>query len=623
MASGRIAPATLDKIRSRIDLVRLVEDVVGPMRRSGKNFMAKCPFHQDDSPSFSVSPEKQLYHCFGCGASGTAFTFLQQRENIPFNEAVRKLAARAGVEVKELEGDPLTSEEQSVAAANRYAREHFHEWLMNPSTGKSAQEYLIGRGITVETMKELQLGYVPDGWDNLMKVMLRADFDAETLLQAGLIRRNEQGREYDYFRHRIIFPINNLHGEVVAFGGRAMDDDSKPKYLNSPETPLYKKGEILYFLDRARKEISDSRRALITEGYMDVISLYQHGIVNAVASLGTALTDSHARVLKRYTDEVIFVFDGDEAGSRAVSRGAPHFLREGFRANVVVLPEGVDPDDFVQKNGTEAFNARVDDALPLVEFQLRQAAKDADLTDAEVKIEIIGEIAELLRHVQNPILMKDYAQRVADGLDLHIQDVWSELRRHRVSLRTPPPPKSAQEAVGHKPRLAVERQLLTCLLNAPQKIGSVFDQIGPGDFVDVKHQELAKILWQTDRDQEDATPQRLMEVCFDDDVRGLIAELMIEARSLPDIESATQGCVTKMVGDTLRQMERQHLESTSKGEEIDELELAKELLELSQNRREFRQTQVERERARIDQERAEKARQRKTGAKRDPVEQPS
>ena len=298
MPSGRIPQETISLIRSRVDLVRIVEESGVALRRTGKNFVGKCPFHQDDTPSFSVSPDNQFYKCFGCGAGGTVFTYVEQREQMSFPEAVRKLAARAGIAVAE-ESDDRSSDEQDVSAANRFAREHFHEWLMDDDAGKPAREYLIGRGITVETMEELTLGYAPEGWDNLLKAMTGAGFSVEALLAAGLLRENDRGRRYDYFRDRIIFPIHDPGGRPVAFGGRALDD-ATPKYLNSPETAVYTKGNVLYFLDRARRPMQDQRMALVAEGYMDVIALYQAGVRNVVASLGTALSETK----DQETDEI-------------------------------------------------------------------------------------------------------------------------------------------------------------------------------------------------------------------------------------------------------------------------------------------------------------------------------
>jgi|SaaInl4_135m_RNA_FD_contig_81_314561_length_11324_multi_5_in_0_out_0_7 DNA primase len=583
MPSGRIPQETISLIRSRVDLVRIVEESGVALRRTGKNFVGKCPFHQDDTPSFSVSPDNQFYKCFGCGAGGTVFTYVEQREQMSFPEAVRKLAARAGIAVAE-ESDDRSSDEQDVSAANRFAREHFHEWLMDDDAGKPAREYLIGRGITVETMEELTLGYAPEGWDNLLKAMTGAGFSVEALLAAGLLRENDRGRRYDYFRDRIIFPIHDPGGRPVAFGGRALDD-ATPKYLNSPETAVYTKGNVLYFLDRARRPMQDQRMALVAEGYMDVIALYQAGVRNVVASLGTALSDTHARLLKRYTDEVCFVFDGDEAGVRAVERGAPQFLREGFRTKVVTLPAGQDPDDFVMEEGGDAFRARVADAASLIDFRLNRLARERDFSDPETKVAVIADLADLLQHVRNPIVLRDYGARLQRELGVEAVDLWRELRRHKVQMPTGEADPANVQGQLTKPRVALERQLLTLLMAEPQHINGVFEHISPFDFQGEAYQELAKILWESARNGADVDPHTLMETCYDDSLRESIAGMMTQARELPNVEEEIRDHVDKMVKDSLRDAERQYVINRLGESDADELEVAKEILDLSKARR--------------------------------------
>ncbi|MAF10265.1 DNA primase [Candidatus Poribacteria bacterium] len=582
MPSGRIPQATISLVRSRVDLVRIVEESGVALRRTGKNFVGKCPFHQDDTPSFSVSPDNQFYKCFGCGAGGTVFTYVENREQITFPEAVRKLAARAGIPVAE-EEDGRSGDEQDIAAANRFAREHFHERLMDADAGKPAREYLLGRGITLETMGELTLGFAPEGWDGLLTVMTDAGFSVDALLAAGLLRENDRGRRYDYFRNRIIFPIHDPGGRPVAFGGRALDD-ATPKYLNSPETAVYTKGNVLYFLDRARRPMQDSRMVLVAEGYMDVIVLYQAGVRNAVASLGTALSDTHARLLKRYTDEVCFVFDGDEAGIRAVERGAPQFLREGFRTKVVTLPPGQDPDDFVRAEGAEAFQSRVADAASLIDFRLNRLARERDFTDPETKVAVIADMADLLRHVRNPIVLREYADRLRRELSVDARDLWRELRSHKVQVPAGPvdPSSSQQQA---KPRLLVEKQLLTLLMSEPQHILGVFESISPYDFEGEPHQELGKVLWELARDGAEVDPHTLMETCFDDSLRELVAGMMTQSRSLPNVEEEIRDHVDKMVRDSLRRAEQQYLSNRLGEGDADELAVAKEMVELSKQRR--------------------------------------
>lgn len=579
MSHRRIPTATLERIRERIDLVRLVEESGVVLRRAGKNYIGKCPFHRDDTPSFSVSPEKQLYHCFGCGASGTVFTFVAKRENLDFEEAVRKLAARVGVPLEETLATP--PEEQQILAANRLARELWYARLLDPEEGRAAREYLAERGIRDETIREQKLGYSPPAWDFLLNAMVRHGFSEDLLVKAGLLRQREGGGYYDYFRNRILFPILNERGDVVAFGGRALNDES-PKYLNSPETPLYKKNEVLYFLSFARSAIQEEGRALITEGYFDAISLYQAGIKNVVASLGTALSETHARLLKRLCEEVMFVFDGDEAGHRAVLRGAPVFLGEGFRVRICVLPAGDDPDTFVRREGASAFRLRVENAVNLVEFQIRRFASNP--SDPESKLAFVRDLAELLRPIPSALLVREYAQMAADDLDLSPEDVLDELRRRGVSVRASaskvPVPRQKSLTI----RLQLERKLLARMLALPAAIPNVFERLSPGDFEDDLHREVARILWLHAREAEPVDVRRLMESCYDDAVRELLAQLAL-MRTPPDVRAEIDACVEKLEHQILKQSEALYLIEEVKEENPDEILIARELLQLTQQRR--------------------------------------
>jgi DNA primase len=585
MARSRIPAATIERIRSRVDLVRLVEEAGVTLRRSGKNYIGRCPFHQDDSPSFSVSAERQLYHCFGCGASGTVFTFLARREGIPFEETVQRLAARAGVSLDEVKGGPLSPEEDQVVAACRFAREFFHERLVRDERGRSAREYLAARGVREETVREFRLGYAPDEWDVLLRAMRGNGFHAQVLVLAGLVREREGGGHYDYFRNRVIFPILDVQGEVVAFGGRALDDDATPKYLNSPDTPLYHKSDVLYLLHHARPAIREEGRVLVAEGYLDALIPYQEGIRNVVASLGTALSESHARLLRRTTDEVVFLFDGDAAGTRAVLRGAPAFLREGFRVKVAVLPAGTDPDSFVRREGAAALAHRVAESVHLVEFQIRALAREQDLSGPDGKLSVIRQVAELLRQIPSPVLLREYSRRLATELDVHPKDVWTELRRAGVAFRTPPPEEPAERGRRVGTRVRKERRLLSCLLASPENVLRVFEQLTPADFTEPAHREVARLLWLNAREADRTDSYLLMDTCYDEDVRALMATLLLEARPLPHIEEEVDGWVKELAIDTLRELERQHLATHAEGGRAEDPALAKTLADLARERR--------------------------------------
>ena len=482
-----------------------------------------------------------------------------------------KLARRIIVAAKAGGGDP----EENLTL--RYA--------IDDAKGAKAQAYLDKRGVSPETIRDLGLGYVPDGWDNLMSAGKQAGLDSQLLLAAGLIRQNDRGRQYDYFRNRIIFPIRDVRGDVVAFGGRALDD-SEPKYLNSPDTPVYKKSDVLYFLDLARQE--DQGHILIAEGYLDAIALYQAGIKNVVAPLGTAMSESHARTLKRYTEEVVFLFDGDEAGARAVERGAPHFLREGMRTKVVVLPSGEDPDSFLKEHHPDDLRALLRGATPVIQYQIERAGRDLEASPADDKVRAVRELGDLVRVVPSRIYREEYADKIAADLGLTPDVVRDELRRHgvRLDVAIQGSAWSDDEAPEpSNPREAIERRLLAYLLTFPQHAETVFDQITPNDFALPKHVELARVL-RTNVKAAAADPRELMDACSDGELRDVIGGLMLESPPQTHVDQEVQACVNRIVQDSLRRMERERLDRESPEEGDDELTIARELAAMSKERRE-------------------------------------
>jgi len=418
--------------------------------------------------------------------------------------------------------------------------------------------------------------------------MVRNGFPPELLVRGGLLREREDGRRYDYFRNRIIFPIVDGRGDLVAFGGRAIDD-AVPKYLNSPETPLYKKSEVLYFLHTARTAIQEEGRALVTEGYLDAIALYEAGIGNVVASLGTVLSETHARILRRSAEEVVFVFDGDSAGSRAVISGAPVFLSEGFRVRIALLPSGKDPDDYVREQGADAMRQRVEDSVNLVEFQIRNLAADVDPNAPETQARLVSELAALLKSVRSPILLKSYGKLVAEQFDMDPEDVWAELRRQGVSLKTPAPRRDTRRKESLDARMSVERQLLAWLIAMPSEIEAASERISPSDFADPMHQEIARLLWSASQGSEPFDALLLVETSSDDHVRELLSRLVLVRRP-PDLPSEIAGCLARIERDILRRGEQRHLEDRTKEDDVDDLVVARELLELTRQRRPSKST---------------------------------
>ncbi|MCW5626085.1 MAG: DNA primase, partial [Burkholderiales bacterium] len=416
-----IPQSFIQDLLSRVDIVDVIESAV-PLKKAGANLSACCPFHTEKSPSFTVSPAKQFYHCFGCGAHGTAISFLMEYHGLGFVEAVQDLAARVGMAVPDPEprgGSGLPERavgpelNDVLARAARYYKEQLKQ-------SETAIHYLKGRGLTGAVAARFGLGFAPDGWQNLEAVF--EDYADQRLVEAGLVIRNEEGRRYDRFRDRIMFPIVNPRGDIIGFGGRVLGQ-GEPKYLNSPETPVFEKGRELYGLFQARQAIRTAGRVLVVEGYMDVVALAQHGVEYAVATLGTATTPTHVQKLLRQTDHIVFAFDGDKAGRKAAWRALENSLQaltDGKHVGFLFLPDGEDPDSFVRAQGREAFEALVDSAEPLSAYLLRSMQAELDMTSAEGRASFLKAGEVLLKQVQAPNLslaLRDAMARAA-GISL-------------------------------------------------------------------------------------------------------------------------------------------------------------------------------------------------------------
>jgi DNA primase len=395
---SRIPDAFIDEVLARTDIVELIESRV-PLKRAGREYHACCPFHDERTPSFTVSPTKQFYHCFGCGAHGTAVRFLMEFDRLEFPDAVEELARRAGLEVPREASRARAPEGEDLYGVLASAQQVFARQL---AASEPAKRYLAGRGLDRAIIERYGIGFAPDGWEHL-KSALGTDARRLALLdKVGLLSRNDQGRVYDKFRNRIMFPIRDRRGRTIAFGGRVIDKDDSPKYLNSPETPLFHKGRELYGLHEARQASSKLKRLVVVEGYMDVVSLAQFGFTDAVATLGTATTRDHAELLFRNAPDVVFCFDGDRAGRAAAWRAVENVLprmRDGRQALFLFLPEGEDPDTIVRKEGPAGFAARLAQTMPLSEFLFAELSADVDLKSLEGRARLAERARPLIAQV--------------------------------------------------------------------------------------------------------------------------------------------------------------------------------------------------------------------------------
>ena len=452
-----IPESFIQELLHRIDIVDLIDSHV-TLKKAGANWAACCPFHNEKTPSFTVSPTKQFYHCFGCGAHGTAIGFLMEYSGLGFVDAVKELASRAGMQVPEEEGRRAHHgpKHASLTELMANAAKYYYEQLKRSD---KAIAYLKARGLSGEIAQKFSIGYAPDGWQNLGAAF--EDYSLAELQTIGLVIKNDQGRLYDRFRDRVMFPIANQKGEIIAFGGRVLGE-GEPKYLNSPETPLFEKGQELFGLPQARAGLRDKNTAIVVEGYMDVVALAQHGVGNAVATLGTATTATHVKKLLRQVDHIVFCFDGDNAGRKAAWRALENSLEalpEQKSIGFVFLPEADDPDSFVRTHGKEAFERRIAEAMPLSEFLLRELANHCDMTSAEGRARLVSEAKPLLGRLQTPLLRLQLVKRLAEASGFSQQEV-----ERLCDLRP-----VARSAPAKAPRQAPSllRPLLRMLLQKP------------------------------------------------------------------------------------------------------------------------------------------------------------
>ncbi|WP_025993459.1 DNA primase [Pseudomonas viridiflava] len=419
--AGLIPQSFIDDLLNRTDIVDVVSSRV-QLKKTGKNFSACCPFHKEKTPSFSVSPDKQFYYCFGCGAGGNALGFIMDHDNLDFPQAVEDLAKAAGMEVPREQGvkgqKPRQPTDSPLYPLLTAAAEFYRQALKNHPTRRAAVDYLKGRGLSGEIARDFGLGFAPPGWDNLYKHLSSDTLQQKVMIDAGLLIENaETGKRYDRFRDRVMFPIRDSRGRVIAFGGRVLGDD-KPKYLNSPETPVFHKGQELYGLFEARKYNRNLDEIIVVEGYMDVIALAQQGLRNAVATLGTATSEEHLKRLFRVVPSVLFCFDGDQAGRNAAWRALEatlSSLQDGRRARFLFLPEGEDPDTLVRSEGTDAFRARINQhAQPLADYFFEQLTKEADPRSLEGKAHMATLAAPLIDKVPGANLKTLMRQRLTE-----------------------------------------------------------------------------------------------------------------------------------------------------------------------------------------------------------------
>jgi DNA primase len=440
--AGLISPATLEQIRAASDIV----DVIGGslrLKRAGANFVALCPFHKEKSPSFNVNPHRQIFHCFGCHKGGDVFRFVQEHENITFVEAVRRLAQRANIP---LEFDQQPGQQQArhlketLLQMHEQIAQRWHAALTHEAAGQIARDYLAKRGVPGEAIKLFRLGYAPDAWDDTVHWAKSKSFDLATVEQGGLvIRKEDTDRYYDRFRGRLMFPICDEQGRVIGFSGRVLSGDEKTaKYVNSPETPIFTKGKVFFGLDKSKRAILDAGFAIVCEGQLDLIACYVSGTRNIVAPQGTAFTGEHARILKRYVDEVVLCFDSDAAGQTAAVRVLDALLASGLAIRVATVPAPHDPDSFIKEHGGEAFGTLIKDAEGFFDYYLARLCATNDTATDKGRLSVLAGMAEAVLKTGNAVLTDTYAQKTALRLGVSPASVRQEFLKAGRANATPP-----------------------------------------------------------------------------------------------------------------------------------------------------------------------------------------
>lgn len=503
----------VEEVRQRNDIVDIVSNYV-KLKRTGSNYMGLCPFHNEKSPSFSVSQSRQMYHCFGCGVGGNVFTFVMEYENFSFPEALKYLADRAGIRLPEVE---MTEEEKKKAnirnrllEVNKIAANYYY-YQLRTDHGKKAYEYLMGRGLSDETIKRFGLGYSTMQRDDLYRYLKEQGYEDALLKESGLITYDEKQGIHDKFWNRVMFPIMDINNKVIGFGGRVMGE-GKPKYLNSPETKIFDKSRNLFGLNYARQ--ARTRKIILCEGYLDVISLHQAGFTNAVASLGTAFTGLQANLLKRYADEILLTYDSDEAGTKAALRAIPILKESGLSAKVIRMNPHKDPDEFIKAEGKEAFQERIDKAQNSFYFEIEVLERQFDLTDPDAKTKFINEIAKKLLVFREEIERNNYIEAIDRKYNIGYENLRKLVNRYGLSI--PEPEYQTQTRTIREPKtsedgfVVAEKMLLTWLLDDTRLFEKIKGIISAEDFKEELYYKVAKQLFEDYEKEGKVIPARIL-----------------------------------------------------------------------------------------------------------------
>ncbi len=545
----------VEEIRECTDLVDLVGEYL-KLEQRGKNMVGLCPFHNEKTPSFTVSPEKQLFHCFGCGASGNVFSFIMKMDNLSFPEAAGVLARRGGVKIPEAKGFSPDKEDlkEKIYRINKLAARFYAYCLTNTDYGKKALEYLLKRGIKRETIEQFMLGYAPADWTGFLKFAQKKGVSPDLMVRAGLVSPRKERGYYDRFRNRIMFPIFDISGKVAGFGGRLLVEGGKdgPKYLNSQETPVFDKGSMLYGLNLAREEIRREKKAIVMEGYTDVVTAFQAGIKNAVASLGTALTTTQARHLRSQADTVITAYDSDIAGEAATWRGLTILQSTGCLVQVADLPEGSDPDSYIRAKGVESFLSIINNADPLMEYRLSQLKKRYNLSSDKERVEYTEELMSILLSAVNDIEQNYYLKKAAEELNVDEEALRSELKkRRRGGKNYKDAGKEESSRQQKKDEIRPAEKILISLMLQNKELAQQSRNLLELDYIDdLRVKEIVMAIWDQIDHGQSPEADKLMNRFEDQQIINLITEAVTD----PSLQDLSPQIAKRMTGDCINQL---------------------------------------------------------------------
>ena len=581
----------IDRLRSESDIVSIISDYVS-LKKKGKNFWGCCPFHSEKTPSFSVNPDKGFFYCFGCQTGGNVFTFLMKVENIQFFDAVKLLAKKLNIPLPEKEKSPRElAKEQELAQiyqVNELARDFFHACLTKTNYGLPAREYLAKRGISPEAITALKLGFAPPLWDKLSSTLRERGCSLDILLKSGLAAaRNSGDGVYDRFRNRIMFPISDVRGRIIGFGGRVLDD-SQPKYLNSPETEVFNKRHVLYGFDNAYKAIKELRQVVIVEGYMDVITLYTQGIKNVVASLGTAFTPEQARLLLKLNAELLFSYDSDAAGQNATVRALDMTRTLGATVKVITMPDGKDPDEFVRKHGSQAFQDLLQTAQPLLDYQLDQALKADDYSTVQGKIAVVGKLTPILAETDNAVAVNAHISRLSQILAVDESALRSEIRKYILQAKKDKNVKQGKPiniALLYKqPAPAViqaERQLIRLMCDDLSLIPYVFTKLLPQEIQGALQQEIINFIIDAYNRENNITQATFTAAVnsLSENAKNEFSHIMLMENHFDDIVKSVDDCIRTIRLAHLTALYEQHRLTADELERMGDSSFLQELAE--------------------------------------------